>query len=181
MSESQLIEGCRKNEAKAQRELHAALYKKFIGLCWRFAGDKELAVEYFNIGFVRILLQLDKYRNDVPFEFWSKRVLVNAVINEYKRNRRWSQRNLPLEKEYGNRTEENDLSELQWNMVDRIKAAAEKLSPTTQRVFNLYTVDGYKHYEIAEMLGISEGTSAWHYSEAKRKIRTWMGVEKDDE
>jgi len=180
MSESDLIDRCRNNEAKAQRDLHAVLYKRFIGLCWRFAGDKELAVEYFNIGFVRILLQLDKYRSDVPFEFWSKRVLVNAVINEYKRNRRWTQRNLPMEKEYGNHTEESELSDLQWSMVDRIKAAAEKLSPTTQRVFNLYTVDGYKHYEIAEMLGISEGTSAWHYSEAKRKIRIWMGVNENE-
>jgi RNA polymerase sigma factor (sigma-70 family) len=180
MSESDLIDRCRKKEAKAQRDLHAVLYKKYIGLCWRFAGDKELAVEYFNIGFVRILLQLDKYRSDVPFDFWSKRVLVNAIINEYKRNRRWAQRNLPMEKEYGNHTEEHELSDLQWSMVDRIKAAAGNLSPMTQRVFNLYAVDGYKHYEIAEMLGISEGTSAWHYSEAKRKIRKWIGVNEDE-
>jgi len=177
MELDELIEDCRKNDVRAQRELHALLYKKFIGLCWKFAGDQELAVEYFNIGFVRILLQLDKYRSEVPFEFWSKKVLINAVINEYKRNRRWSQRNVPMEKEFANQAEQSELSDYQWGMIDKIKAAAENLSPTTQRVFNLYTVDGYKHFEIAEMLGISEGTSAWHYSEAKRKIRQWLGLD----
>jgi len=50
------------------------------------------------------------------------------------------------------------------------------LPPMTPRVFNLYAIDGYMHNEIAKMLGISEGTSMWHYSEAKRRIKVMLGI-----
>ena len=47
----------------------------------------------------------------------------------------------------------------------------------TRSVFNLYAIDGYKHKEIAEMLNISEGTSHWHYSTAKKELREYLGKE----
>jgi DNA-directed RNA polymerase specialized sigma24 family protein len=72
---------------------------------------------------------------------------------------------------------DKDLSDHQEEMLDLIKSKSLKLPPMTLKVFNLYAIDGYMHNEIAELLGISEGTSAWHYSEAKKRIRQMIGLE----
>ena len=66
---------------------------------------------------------------------------------------------------------QSDLSERQQEQLDQIKRKMKMLPPVTSKVFNLYAIDGYKHCEIASLLKISEGTSQWHYSIAKKKIR----------
>ncbi|MEO0403771.1 MAG: sigma factor-like helix-turn-helix DNA-binding protein, partial [Bacteroidota bacterium] len=63
------------------------------------------------------------------------------------------------------------LSEQQEDQLEQIKRKMKLLPPVTSKVFNLYAIDGYKHCEIASLLNISEGTSQWHYSMAKKKIK----------
>jgi RNA polymerase sigma-70 factor (ECF subfamily) len=70
------------------------------------------------------------------------------------------------------------LSGAQQEMFDAIRSKALELPPMTLKVFNLFAIDGYSHNEISEMLGISEGTSAWHFSDAKRRIRESLGISK---
>lgn len=75
-------------------------------------------------------------------------------------------------------SDSGELSDLQIDLVELIRSKVPMLPPMTAKVFNLYAVDGYKHQEIAELLKISEGTSMWHYSEAKRRIREMIGLDK---
>lgn len=148
-----------------------------IGLCWRYAANKEQAVEYMNLGFVRILLNLKKYKEHIPFELWAKRVTINCIFNEFKKNKAWSKRNEVTDDiALVERPKDSEKSEHQEEMMELIKQKALHLPPMTAKVFNLYAIDGYLHNEIAQMLGISEGTSMWHYSEAKKKIRQLIGV-----
>jgi hypothetical protein len=77
-----LIERCLKEDQRAQSELYKLLYKLLIGTCWRYATDKEQAIEYMNIGFVRILLNLKQYRPEVPFELWARRVTISNTAIE---------------------------------------------------------------------------------------------------
>ena len=153
------------------------MYKTLIGLCWRYASDKEQAIEYMNLGFVRILLNLKQYRPDVPFEMWARRVTINTIINEFRKNKNWNEK-MVRNQENLMRQEmsDSDLSDYQQELLELVRSKALKLPPMTLRVFNLYAIDGYQHTEIAEMLGISEGTSAWHYSDAKKKIRQMLGL-----
>lgn len=174
-----LIQRCLDEDQRAQSELYKYAYKSLIGVCWRYASDKEQAIEYMNIGFVRILLNLKKYKLEVPFDFWARRVLINTVINEFKKNKNWRDSSVRGQEErIAQQEEERDLSEHQEEMLELIRNKVLKLPPMTMKVFNLYAIDGYLHGEIAEMLGISEGTSAWHFSEAKKRIREMIGVQK---
>lgn len=151
-----------------------------IGVCWRYAKDKEQAVEYMNVGFVRVLMNLKQYRKDIPFELWARRVMINSIINEYKKNKRWNEKISDVKEErFIDVQGDSDISEHQEELLDLIRQHSLKLPPMTLKVFNLYAIDGYMHNEIAELLGISEGTSAWHYSEAKRRIRQMLGLEKN--
>lgn len=173
----QLLERCLKEDQRAQSELYKLLYGKLIGTCWRYASDKEQAIEYLNIGFVRILLNLKQYRPEVPFELWARRVTINTIINEFKKNKIWKDRNRVGLPDYtANRSEESDLSAAQEEMMEAIRSKSLQLPPMTLKVFNLFAIDGYSHGEISEMLGISEGTSAWHFSDAKRRIREGLGI-----
>jgi RNA polymerase sigma-70 factor (ECF subfamily) len=174
-----LIERCLKEDQRAQSELYKLLYKQLIGTCWRYATHKEQAIEYMNLGFVRILLNLKQYRPEVPFEFWARRVAINTIINEFKKNKVWKDRNrVGLPDFLMQSTEESDLSGAQQEMLEAIRSKALELPPMTLKVFNLFAIDGYSHNEISEMLGISEGTSAWHFSDAKRRIREGLGISK---
>jgi RNA polymerase sigma factor (sigma-70 family) len=174
-----LIERCLKEDQRAQSELYKLLYKQLIGTCWRYATDKEQAIEYMNLGFVRILLNLKQYKPEVPFELWARRVTINTIINEFKKNKVWKDRNrVGLPDFLMQSTEEGDLSGAQQEMLEAIRSKALELPPMTLKVFNLFAIDGYSHSEISEMLGISEGTSAWHFSDGKRRIREGLGISK---
>ena len=174
-----LIERCLKEDQRAQSELYKLLYKQLIGTCWRYATDKEQAIEYMNLGFVRILLNLKQYKPEVPFDLWARRVTINTIINEFKKNKVWKDRNrVGLPDFLMQSTEEGDLSGAQQEMLEAIRSKALELPPMTLKVFNLFAIDGYSHSEISEMLGISEGTSAWHFSDGKRRIREGLGISK---
>lgn len=176
-----LLERCLKEDRRAQGELYKLLYRQLIGTCWRYASDKEQAVEYLNLGFVRVLLNLKQYKPEIPFELWARRVTINTIINEFKKNKVWKDRNKVGLPEYtANRVEENELSGAQQEMLEAIRSKSLQLPPMTLKVFNLFAIDGYSHGEISEMLGISEGTSAWHFSDAKRRIRQSLGLSKPD-
>jgi RNA polymerase sigma factor (sigma-70 family) len=72
------------------------------------------------------------------------------------------------------------LSEMDYNEADKnfdaeeLLALVRKLPPASQKVFNLYIIDGYNHKEIAEQLGMSEGTSKWHLSSGRKKLQEMM-------
>jgi RNA polymerase sigma-70 factor (ECF subfamily) len=174
-----LIQRCLKEDQRAQSELYKLLYKQLIGTCWRYASDKEQAIEYMNLGFVRILLNLRQYKPEVPFELWARRVTINTIINEFKKNKVWKDRNrVGIPDSMMQATEEGELSGAQQEMLEAIRSKAFQLPPMTLKVFNLYAIDGYSHHEISDMLNISEGTSAWHFSDAKRRIREGLGISK---
>jgi len=176
---NQLISRCLQEDQRAQSELYKLVFRQLIGTCWRYAIDKEQAIEYLNLGFVRILLNLKQYNPEVPFELWARRVTINAVINEFKKNKVWKDRNrVGLPESIANHSEESDLSAAQQEMFDAIRSKSLQLPPMTLKVFNLFGLDGYSHSEISDMLGISEGTSAWHLSDAKRRIRESLGIAK---
>lgn len=175
--EIELIERCKKEDRRAQQEFYKICYTRFIGTAFRYAKDKEEAVHYFNLGFVRILMNLKQFDVNNPFDYWAKRVLINTILNELKKDARW---NSQLEYHDGSSAHtdhwEDEAETAVQEKIELILSTAEQLPPMTKNVFNLYAIDGYKHHEIAAMLGISENTSMWHYSDAKKKIRKLLAI-----
>ncbi|QQR85620.1 MAG: RNA polymerase sigma factor [Flavobacteriales bacterium] len=164
--EKSLIERCIRKEPKAQYELYRALHHMMMGICTRYERNKQDAVATMNAGFLKILERIGERRPEVPFDAWARRIMINTVIDAFRRNKERKATEThdgPLES-----SDQADANDYLKNM--EAEAFAElllRLPPMSRSVFNLFAVDGYSHAEIATMLGMSEGTSKWHVNHAR--------------
>ena len=172
--QQQLINDCIDRDRKAEFQLYKVCYSYLMSICMRYTRNPDKAAEVLNIGFLRILTHLDKYKPEVPFKAWIRRIMINTLINEYKKEKKHYDAVLYVEDLY----ETDKFSEINEGIskinADQIYELISTLPPASQQVFNLYFVDGFKHKEIAEMLDISEGTSKWHLNAAREKLKKML-------
>ncbi|MCC6371797.1 MAG: sigma-70 family RNA polymerase sigma factor [Bacteroidia bacterium] len=172
--QQKLIELCIKGERRAEYELFKATYSYLISICLRYTRNEEKAKEILNIGFYKILTNLKKYNPEIPFKPWARRVMINTLINEYKKEKIHYQ-NVHYVDDYIETEKHSEINEALPRLdADRLYQFIAQLPPASQQVFNLYFIDGYKHREIAEMLNISEGTSKWHLNWAREKLKEML-------
>ncbi len=169
--ESDLITACIKRERKAEFEMYRLTYGYLMGICYRYVNSREEAQELLNIGFLKILGNLEKYRLEVPFKSWIRKVMINCIIDEYRKEKRNSEHIEYVEEYYESGSFSDVNNALQKMNVEQIHALIVKLPPVSQKVFNLFAIDGYSHKEIAGMLNIAEGTSKWHLNFARNKLK----------
>ena len=163
ISESDLLEGCRRGDRRLQHELYNRYAPKMYGVCLRYASNAEEAEDILQEGFIKIFNKIDSYRGEGSFEGWIRRIFVNTAI-EHFRKKTYLQ---PITETEENTVEGKYLSVLD-NLAEKdIIQLIQQLSPGYRTVFNMYVVEGYTHKQIAEMLGISEGTSKSQLSRAK--------------
>ncbi len=174
----ELIERCKKGDRKAENELYRILYGFLMSICRRYIRQDEKAREMLNIGFCRVLINISKYQPLTPFQYWARKIMVNVLINEHRKEKL----------HYGNHNyvetyhEDEKYSEINNALekfdVGRIAMYIEKLPAATRQVFNLFIIDGYTHKEISDLLGISEGTSKWHLNASREKLKKMLSEKK---
>ena len=86
MTEEQLIEGCRKGDRRAQKELYDTYARKMLGVCLRYVDDRETARDLLQDGFVKVFSNLDAYSGSGSFEGWMRRIFVNTVLAYFRKN-----------------------------------------------------------------------------------------------
>ncbi|MBD0279806.1 MAG: RNA polymerase sigma factor [Bacteroidota bacterium] len=146
-----------------QYELYQRFAPKMYGICLRYAGSAEEAEDILQEGFIKVFKKIESYRGEGSFEGWIRRIFVNTAIEQFRR-RNYLQ---PITEREENTVEGKYLSVLD-NLAEKdIIGLVQQLSPGYRTVFNMYVVEGYTHKEIAEALGISEGTSKSQLSRAK--------------
>lgn len=125
-----------------------------------------------NMIFVKLIQHMGDYlkrQADIPFEQWMRRVSINYIIDEFRREKRYRELiNLGDAAMEHHQPVHSDL-DARYDK-EEITKAIESLPAMSRTVFNLYAVDGYKHEEIAGMLGISSGTSKAHLFHARKKV-----------
>ncbi|MGZ3924106.1 MAG: RNA polymerase sigma factor, partial [Flavisolibacter sp.] len=146
-----------------QQELYDRFSPKMYGVCLRYAGNTEEAEDILQEGFIKIFNKINSYRGDGSFEGWIRRIFVNTAI-EHFRKKTYLQ---PITETEENTVEGKYLSVLDSLAEKDIVRLIQQLSPGYRTVFNMYVVEGYTHKQIADMLGISEGTSKSQLSRAK--------------
>jgi RNA polymerase sigma-70 factor (ECF subfamily) len=169
--QQKLIDDCIGRDRKAEYELYKVTYSYLMSICIRYTRNQDKAKEVLNMGFFRVLTNLDKYKPEVPFKAWIRRVMINTLINEYKKEK-IHYGNMEYVEDYYETDKYADINNaMRKTDAEEIYRFIASLPPASQQVFNLYFVDGYKHKEIAEMLNISEGTSKWHLNAAREKLK----------
>ena len=161
--ESDLISGCISGDRKMQRELYERYSAKMFGVCLRYAGSTEEAEDILQEGFIKVFRKIGSYRGEGSFEGWIRRIFVNTAIEQFRRKTYMQ----PITEREENSVEATYVSVLD-NLAEKdIVKLVQQLSPGYRTVFNMYVVEGYTHRQIADALGISEGTSKSQLSRAK--------------
>lgn len=150
--------------------------------CFRYHKNEEDARAVFNMGFLKIIKSLEKLDfENVVFAAWSKRIMTNVLIDDYRKNKNHKEkisiRDNERELEYHSTSSAND-AESNFG-TENIMQLLEQLKPATKQVFMLYVIEGYNHREIGELLEMSEGTSKWHLSSARKYLRELIEIQNE--
>jgi RNA polymerase sigma-70 factor (ECF subfamily) len=167
----EIIEGCRRKNGKAQKKLYDEYAASLLGVCIRYTGNKSDAEDILQEGFIKIFLNFNEYSGKGSLFGWMKKIMINTAITLYYRNLKHN-KTLDIYE-----IDPNDINQEDEETPDLEYTAEELLNiingmPSGYRVvFNLFAIEGYKHKEISEMLGIDESTSKSQYARAKKWIQ----------
>jgi RNA polymerase sigma factor (sigma-70 family) len=171
--EKSLIEGCLNGYESYRYELYKRYAGKMFVVCKRYSGSREDAQDYLQDSFVRIFAKLDTYNFKGSLEGWIRRVCVHTCLNH-----------LRSRKLYADISEDAPIADLgipdaMSNMSEaELLQMIQNLPHGYRTVFNLYAIDGYDHGEIAETLGITEGTSRSQLAKARAHLRNALEKQK---
>ena len=167
-TEEEIVNGCVRNDRTFQEILYRQYYAVMMQMCMRYANnDRERALEILNDGFLRVFKKLDTFEFKGSLEGWIRRLIFHAISDYFKANKQYIE-SIVFEEPEHKMVENGSLNSLYFDDILKI---VETLPPTTRSVFKLYAIDGYNHAEIAEQLNISVGTSKWHLSAAREKLK----------
>jgi RNA polymerase sigma-70 factor (ECF subfamily) len=158
-----IIKGCLKGNRKCQEELYKMFSDRMFGLCLQYANSYDDACDILQDGFIKVFRKMDQYSGKGSFEGWMRRVMINTALERYR-----SQLHLyPLTENeaVGDEAVYEDVFE-KLSVEDLVKMVQD-LPPRYRMVFNMYAIEGYSHKEIAEMMGITVGTSKSNLSRAR--------------
>lgn len=167
MTDELMLAGCLQNNATSQEALYNRFSPRMLGVCYRFAKNREDAEDMLQEGFIKVFTQIHQYRNEGALEGWIRRIMVHTCINCLKKNKKFA--------------ESVDIIHagslhVREDMIPSIMQAKQiveciRILPLGYRtVLNLYAIEGYSHKEIAGLLDIEESTSRSQYTRAKAML-----------
>lgn len=162
-----IIIACQKGKASAQKQIYEMFSGKMFAVCMRYCKDRTEAEDCLQEGFIKVFGNINKFRFKGSFEGWVRRIVVNTVIEVYRKK----QPELLVD-EFPLLTEEVD--EERYDVAfseSELLSMIQELPPKYKMVFNLYVLEGYSHAEIAETAGISIGTSKSNLARARQWLK----------
>jgi RNA polymerase sigma-70 factor (ECF subfamily) len=169
---NELLAACIEGNRTAQRLLYENFHPTMMGVCLRYAGNRDEALEILNAGFLKVFRSLAKFDPEVGvLEAWIRRIVVNTAIDHYRKVVR-RERTTDINGVHQIRSLE--ASAVESLSADEIMACVQELSPAYRTVFNMFVVEGFSHVEIAKRLGISEGTSKSNLAKARMRLQQML-------
>jgi len=173
---SAIIDGCKKNDRKAQEKLYRSFYRVMMNICLRYTKNETEALEALNTGFYKVYKNIHRYNAaKAALYTWIRTIIINSCLDLIKVKQ-----------------QQPDIGEVDQaasihvppDIIAKMSAAeifdlVRELPRATQAVFNLYVIEGYSHAEIAVLTDTSEGTSKWHLSEARKKLQKMINEQTD--
>ncbi len=172
LTEQELIEGCRKKDRAAQRALYDRYCRKMMVLCLRYSKTTAEAEDILQEGFVKVFNAIANFRQEAKLETWITRIMVNTALN-VQRKKLYLYPMVDVEEM---ELPENEVS-ISGIHFKQLLEMIQSLPQGCQIVFNLFAIEGYSHKEIAEQLGISEGTSKSQFARAKSLLQQKLSKE----
>ncbi len=167
MTEQELIVACKNQDRRAQKLLFDRYSPKMFGVCKRYIKNREDAEDVLVEGLFRALTKIDMFKSQGSFEGWIRRIIVNQALMFLRKKN-----NFKMTVEVSNIEIKSQINAEDELVAQDILNLLEKLPTGYRTVFNLYVLEGYKHREIAELLGISINTSKSQLILAKKRMQS---------
>jgi RNA polymerase sigma-70 factor (ECF subfamily) len=168
-----ILNQCKKGKQTAIKELYKTCYSLMMGISVRYQKSTTEAEDAMNLGFLKVVQNLDSFDKSRNFKTWFCKIIVNTNIDIYRSTQRHKSMHLYVD---NYNAYEASHAEIEFTTDKEIEYETllehiEELPPMANKVFNLYVIDGYTHKEIADTLEISSGTSKWHLSSARKTLQ----------
>lgn len=171
LHEESLILACREGDRGAQNSLFKKFGGKMLAICKRYLKDQMEAEDVLMEGFLKVFLKIREFKNEGSLEGWIRRIMVNECLMSLRKRKI----TYPMEEEALLVPEPAAVLEQMTSL--EIQEHILRLPDGLRTVFNLYAIEGYSHAEIAEQLGISEGTSKSQLSRARVLLQQKIKVQ----
>ena len=167
--ETRLIEACQANKRSGQEALYKLYYTEMLRVCYRYLKSDDLAKEALNLGFLKVFQHINEFdESKGTLAAWIKVIIIRTCIDLSRKEAKFT---APANYEEDIDTAFVMPDILQKIYVEDLLKAVRRLPAATQLVFNLSVIEGYNHKEIGDQLQISESTSRWHLTQAKKLLR----------
>lgn len=167
-----VIERCRRGDAKAQFELYKLYYKPMYNVCLQLVGNKIEAEDVMQEAFLKAFTKIDTYEGKVSFGAWLRKIVINRSLDELKKRKvKFVEVNEKIPDE---EPVSLNISEIQ---MEQLKKAIQQLPDGYRVVLSLYLLEGYDHDEISQILGISNVSSRTQFLRGKLKLRQLLQKE----
>ena len=163
--EKKIIQLAIDNNRSAQQKIYSQFSPKMLSVCRQYIKDIHQAEDIMITAFMKVFVNLKNFQHSGSFEGWIRRIMVNECISHIRVQKKVSF----LDEENYSEDSFNNI-ESQFSVED-IQYLIDGLPDGYKMIFNLYAIEGYKHQEIADMLGISEGTSKSQLSHARKILK----------
>ena len=165
----QLIEGCKAQRPSAQRELYARFSGQLFATAIRHTNAREDAEDVLQDSFVKIFKHIKSYRQDFSFEGWMRRIVVNTAITHYRRHLK-HRHHQDIDEVHATPRDLENVNDLEFT-ADELELAIAQLPIGYRTVFCMYVIEGFKHQEIADKLGVDVNTSKSQLSRARKYLQ----------
>lgn len=163
-----ILEGCKQFDRQKQEELYKACYGPMVKVCSRYATDLDQAAAFYNEAMMKVFSNIHQYKGNGELPGWIRRIVVNTCIDHCRRQAKFIHQSVEEIQDEGIAVDPDVYNRLSGYDVTRL---LYELPKNTCLVFSLFVLEGYKHEEIGQLLGISAGTSKWHLNEARRLLK----------
>ncbi len=166
IKEEELIRQCIQEDQKALEALYRMNAGKMMGICLRYAKNRQDAEDILQEGFIKVFNNLKNFKKEGSLEGWIKRIMVNTALLHYRKTSKFENH---VDVDVADK-ETNDLDLLSSLSAKELMTQIQTLPDGYRMVFNMYVIEGYQHKEIGELLGISEGTSKSQLARARKVL-----------
>jgi RNA polymerase sigma-70 factor (ECF subfamily) len=163
--ENEIIQLAVASNRQAQQKIYSQFSAKMLSVCRQYIKDIHQAEDIMITAFMKVFVNLKNFQHNGSFEGWIRRIMVNECISFIRVQKKIKY----IEDEDFFEESFNDI-ESQFSLDD-IQFLIDNLPDGYKMVFNLFAIEGYKHHEIATMLGINEGTSKSQLSHARKMLQ----------
>ncbi len=164
-----LIEACKRGKPSAQREVYARFSPMMFAVALRYTNGRADAEDILQEAWIKVFRHIKSFSEHNSFEGWLRRIVVNTAITHYRRNQKHAFQ-LDVDEVHATPADLEAFKELDFTREELATAIAQ-LPKGYGMVFNMYVIEGYKHKEIAEQLGIDLNTSKSQLSRARKYLQ----------